>query len=96
MERSAGLGKEIGKNLDPRLKDVLSKLFGVDRSGSVISLPATSKSLCDFEVDHIFPKSRGGLFQRYDGGNLNHFELGGAIGVSDDGQYENAALCPIV
>ncbi|TPX65650.1 hypothetical protein SpCBS45565_g05022 [Spizellomyces sp. 'palustris'] len=49
----------IWEGLGEPVREALQVLFGIDRSGNVISLLASSGK-CTFEVDHIFPRSRGG------------------------------------
>ena len=49
-----------GTSLPSRVKEN----FRVDAFGNVVSITAKSKAVCAFEVDHVFPWSRGGCSRR--------------------------------
>ncbi|KND03964.1 uncharacterized protein SPPG_01415 [Spizellomyces punctatus DAOM BR117] len=56
--------RAIWEGLGEPVREALQELFGIDRSGNVISI-LTNSGQCTFEVDHIFPRSRGGRLKAH-------------------------------
>ena len=46
------------------LPEKIQKRFRVDLFGNVVAVDASMKAVCAFEVDHVFPWSRGGCSRR--------------------------------